>query len=48
MMITTIPSLVISLILFTVMGLTHDTGGTEQISEISAALDSKFNITPGC
>ena len=27
MMITTIPSLVISLILFTVMGLTHDTGG---------------------
>lgn len=46
MMITTIPSLVISLILFTVMGLTHDTGGTEQISEISAALDSKFNITP--
>lgn len=46
MMITTIPSLVISLILFTILGLTHDTGGTEQIGEIAAALDSKFNITP--
>lgn len=46
MMITTIPSLVITLIIFTVMGLTHETSGTEQIAGFAASLDAKFHITP--
>lgn len=46
MMITTIPSLVITLIIFTIMGLTHETNDTQQIAEFAAALNAKFNITP--
>lgn len=47
MMITTVPSLLITLVIFTVMGLTHETNNTQQIAEFTAALDAKFNITPG-
>lgn len=46
MMITTIPSLIIALIIFTVMGLTHETSDTEQMVHFTAVLDAKFNITP--
>jgi NhaC family Na+:H+ antiporter len=46
MMITTIPSLIITLIIFTVMGFTYETGDTEQIAEFAASLDAKFHITP--
>ena len=46
MMITTIPSLVITLIIFTVMGFTYATSGTEQIAEFAASLNSRFHITP--
>lgn len=46
MMITTIPSLIITLIIFTVMGLTHETNNTQQIAEFAASLDAKFTITP--
>lgn len=46
MMITTIPSLIITLIIFTVMGFTYETGDTEQIVEFAASLDAKFHITP--
>lgn len=46
MMITTVPSLLITLVIFTVMGLTHETNNTQQIAEFTAALDAKFNITP--
>lgn len=46
MMITTVPSLLIALAIFTVMGLTCDTSGTEQIAEFTTALSAKFNITP--
>ena len=46
MMITTIPSLVITLIIFTVMGFTYETSGTEQIAEFAASLNSRFHITP--
>ena len=46
MMITTVPSLAITLVIFTVMGLTHETSGTEQIAAFTAALDAKFQITP--
>lgn len=46
MMITTVPSLILTLIIFTVMGLTHETNGTQQIAEFAASLDTKFHITP--
>lgn len=46
MMITTVPSLVIALIIFTVMGLTHETNNTQQIAEFAASLEAKFHITP--
>lgn len=46
MLITTIPSLVITIIIFTVMGLTYETNDTRQIAEFSAALAEKFTITP--
>ena len=47
MMITTVPSLLIAVILFTVMGLTHDGGSTAQeMSAFAATLEGKFNITP--
>ena len=45
MMITTVPSLLITLVIFTVMGLTHETNNTQQIAEFTAALDAKFHIT---
>lgn len=46
MMITTVPSLILTLIIFTVMGLTHETNGTQQIAEFATSLDTKFHITP--
>ena len=46
MMITTIPSLVIALVIFTIMGFTYETSGTEQIAEFATSLDAKFHITP--
>lgn len=47
MMITTIPSLLISLLLFTIMGLTHDNSSSTQEMQIFASgLAAKFNITP--
>mgnify|MGYP000204871474 CR=1 FL=1 len=46
MMITTIPSLVITLIIFTVAGFSHDANNTQHITEVAAALNEKFHITP--
>lgn len=46
MLITTVPSLVITLIIFTVAGWTHSAGDTAHIAEFSAALADKFTITP--
>lgn len=46
MLITTVPSLLITLIIFTVMGFIHETNNTQQMTEFAAALDAKFNITP--
>lgn len=48
MMITTIPSLIITLIIFTVMGFTYETGDTEQIAEFAASLDANFTSHLGC
>lgn len=46
MMITTVPSLILTLLIFTVMGFTHETDSTRQIAEFSASLNAKFHITP--
>lgn len=46
MLITTVPSLIITLVIFTVAGLSHNAGSTEHIAEFSAALAGKFHITP--
>lgn len=40
------PSLIITLIIFTIAGLSHDASNTEHIAEVAAALNEKFHITP--
>ena len=42
---TTIPSLIITLVIFTIAGLSHEVSGTEHIAEFTQALDNKFNIS---
>ncbi len=46
MLITTVPSIVIALIIFTIMGITHTVGDTSNIDAFNSVLASKFNITP--
>ena len=46
LMITTVPSIVIALIIFTVLGLSHDGVPAAQIEEYSQALSHTFNLTP--
>lgn len=46
MMITTVPSIVITLIIFIVAGFSHDAGNSQHIPEVAAALKEKFLITP--
>ena len=46
MMITTVPSIIITLIIFTVAGFSHDAGNTEHIAEVAKALNDKFFISP--
>lgn len=46
LMITTVPSIVIALIIFTVAGLSHVATDTEHITAFSTALSNNFNITP--
>jgi len=46
MMITTVPSLVITLIIFTVAGFSHEAGNTQHIAEVATALNERFHITP--
>lgn len=46
MLFTTVPSLIITLLLFTGMGFTHEAANMDSISLFTAALDAKFHITP--
>src|SRR5574344_420890 len=46
MMITTIPSMLITLVIFTVAGLSHEASHTEHIAAFSASIHDKFYITP--
>ena len=45
MSITTIPSILVALVILTILGLTRDVTGIADSSEILAAIDSAFNIT---
>ena len=45
MMITTVPSILITLIIFTVAGLTHEATTTDQIARYSASLKETFDIS---
>lgn len=46
MLITTVPSMIITLIIFTISGFSHDVSNTQHIAEVSASLADKFHITP--
>lgn len=46
MLVTTIPSLVIALIVFAVAGLMYESSDTGEIASFSNALSNRFNITP--
>ena len=46
MMVTTIPSFCIALVVFTIVGFTHEISDPAQIAAFSASLRSTFNITP--
>lgn len=46
LLITTVPSIVLALLIFTVAGLSMEVNSTEHIAEFSASLSGKFNITP--
>lgn len=46
MLFTTVPSLIITLLLFTGMGFTHEAANMDSISLFTTALDAKFHITP--
>lgn len=46
MMITTVPTILISLSIYTFAGFSHEVQGTEHIAEFSRLLEDKFTITP--
>ena len=45
MMLTTIPSMVITLIIFTIAGFTHTSNASGKIAEFAASLNESFNIS---
>lgn len=46
MMWTTVPAMILTLAIFTVLGISHETVSTEQMAHIGAGLASKFDISP--
>lgn len=46
LMYTTVPSIVITLVIFTILGFSHSGSDSSLIHEYTSVLDSKFNITP--
>ena len=46
LMYTTVPSIVITLVIFTILGFSHSGSDSSLINEYTRVLDSKFNITP--
>ncbi|NDV83469.1 Na+/H+ antiporter NhaC [Bacteroides sp. 51] len=46
MLITTVPSILIAILIFAIAGFSHEASNTGQIATFLTALDGKFNITP--
>ena len=46
LMYTTVPSIVITLVIFTILGFSHSGSDASLVNEYTTVLDSKFNITP--
>lgn len=46
LMLTTVPSIAITLVIFLILGLSHSGSDSSLISEYTTVLDSRFNITP--
>lgn len=46
MMYTTVPSIVITLVIFTILGFSHSGSDASLVNEYTSVLNSKFNITP--
>jgi len=46
MSITTVPTIIVALIVFTIISLTMDTTGASDVSEFLNSIDTTFNITP--
>jgi len=46
MALTTVPTIIVTLIIFIIIGLTRDTSGVADHSDILASIDASFNITP--
>ena len=46
LMYTTVPSIVITLVIFTILGLSHTGSDASLVNEYTSVLASKFNITP--
>lgn len=46
LMYTTIPSIVITLVIFTILGFSHSGSDASLVNEYTSVLNSKFNITP--
>lgn len=46
LMYTTVPSIVITLVIFTILGFSHSGSDASLVNEYTSVLDSKFNITP--
>ena len=46
MTVTTVPAIIVTLLIFTILGFNHEVASTEQMELIASGLASKFNITP--
>ncbi len=46
MMLTTVPSIVITIIIFAILSLTQDAAGTAQTADMLSAIDASINVTP--
>ncbi len=46
MLITTVPSFIITIIIFLIVGFSHNVSSQEEITEFSSALQTSFNISP--
>ena len=46
MMLTTVPTLIITLIIFFIWGFTNDTSGSTDTNEVLTAIDQAFNLNP--